>query len=161
MAKTKQEELLLQADIVGYPEGHKSGPMGLRGQGFYCEKQSERFKAGRPDCRVARSDLGQLDFELKYVTGDDLTEIDVGMTKLQWLHLKTMNEHGMPAVCLVYLEKPDLFLVTTEMVLHRPLLRGPYACLKLPRPRVIDGVDLFAISKDYLNDRGYKYPRWL
>lgn len=163
MSKTKQEELLLQAEILGHPVKHEKGPSGLRGQGFYAEKQSERFIAGRPDCRVARADCGQLDFELKYirgdVTGEDGGDIDVGMTKLQWLHLKTMNEHGIPAVCLVYLEQLEMFTVTLDMVLHRPLLRPMHGCLKLPTSQIIIGVDLFKAAKGLLSDRGYNH-RW-
>src|SRR4051812_43351493 len=118
MAKTKQEELLLQAKLIGYPEKHEKGPLGLRGQGFYAEKQSERFKAGRPDVRVGRSDQGQLDFELKYLTADLQAGVETGLTKLQWLHLRDMNSHGIPAVALIYAEqRPNIFFVTLERVL--------------------------------------------
>lgn len=160
MAKTQQAELLLQSDILGHRNDPKKGPCGLRGQGFYAEKQSERFKAGRPDIRAARNDLGQLDIELKVCDADvlhDDGEIEFGFTTLQWLHLKSMNEHGIPAVGLVYLSRMNVFLVTVDKVLHRPFTPAPYTCLKLPAPRIIDGAALFEAAKGLLNDRGYRH----
>lgn len=163
MAKTQQPELLLQAEIIGHSNDPKKGPRGLRGQGFYCEKQSERFKAGRPDLRVARGDLGQLDVELKVCNADVVWgaggDIPLGFTKLQWLHLKTMNEHGIPAIGLVYIAKRDVFLLTVDMVLHGALSSPPVTCSKLPAPHIIDGVALFDKAKRFLHDAGYRH-RW-
>jgi hypothetical protein len=150
MAKTQQEELKLQSDLMG----------GLRGDGFYCEKQSERFKAGRPDLRIARADQGQLDAELKYVYGSlSDPEIEFGFTKLQWLKMREMNEHGIPAVGLVYLASHNFFILTLDMVLRPGETKDPRVCLKLPAPRIIDGVALFETAKGLLRDAGYKH-RW-
>jgi hypothetical protein len=150
VAKTQQEELKLQAELIG----------GLHEQGFYCEKQSERFKAGRPDLRIARGDVGQLDAELKYVYGSLMDkEIDFGFTKLQWLKLREMNNHGIPAVGLVFLAQHNFFLLTLDRVLHPASTGGPWTCLKLPAPRIIDGAALFETARGLLSDAGYKH-RW-
>lgn len=158
MSKTKQPELLLQAKIIGNVETSKDKASGLRGQGFYAEKQSERFKAGRPDLRVARMDLGQLDVELKYYSGDwgDHT-VEPGFTKLQWLKLKEMNDHGIPAVGLVFFEQYDRLVVTIDRVLQPGLLAGPASCSKLPAPLIIDGKALFAAAEEMLYGRGYRH----
>ncbi len=160
MSKTDQPELLLQADIVGHRGDKKTTASGLRGQGFWAEKTTDRFKAGRPDLRISRNDVGQLDVELKYceldiLHGDD--EIDLGFTTLQWLKLKEMNEHGMPAVGLVYFARTNFFLLTIDRVLRRPLPVTPYTCLKLPSPKIIDGAELVRTAKEYLNGLGYRY----
>lgn len=159
MSKTKQEELLLQAKIIGNKETSKDKASGLRGQGFYAEKQSERFKAGRPDLRVAKRGLGQLDVELKYFPGEPEEGADLGFTKLQWLKMKEMNEHGIPTVGLVFFEQCDRFVVTIDRVLQPGLLIGPHSCSKLPAPQIIDGAALFEAAEGFLYDRGYRH-RW-
>lgn len=159
MSKTKQPELLLQAKMIGNTQTIKDKASGLRGQGFYAEKQSERFKAGRPDLRLARKDVGQCDFELKYLSASLEPGVELGFTKLQWLKLKEMNEHGIPAVGLVYVEQKDLFFVTLERVLYEPFISTRYLCSKLPAPQIIDGVALFGAARGLLNDAGYRH-RW-
>ena len=163
MTKTKQPELLLQAEIMGNKETSKDKPKGLRGQGFYCEKQSERFKAGRPDLRVARADQGQLDVELKYCNEEWISESDepiaFGFTTLQWLKIKEMNDHGIPTVGLVYMARHDHFLLTLDRVLRPMSTKRLWVCSKLPAPLVIDGVALFEAAKGLLNDAGYRH-RW-
>jgi hypothetical protein len=155
---TSQLELALQAEIIGAEpnrrRGKIKGPSGLLGQGFFADKTSERFKAGKPDLRVARLDLGQCDFELKYVTdlklefGVDIV-FDPGFTKLQWFKLREMNEHGIPAAGLLYIERKNAFYLCN---LLRPTLRQCYLVgLKESYPRVIDGERLMAAAKEYLS----------
>lgn len=158
MPSTNQLELALQGEIIGLNAQQakarkKKEPSGLLGQGFWADKTSERFKAGKPDLRVARLDLGQCDFELKYVTEllDDTTPFDPGFTKLQWLKLREMNAHGIPAAGLLYIECEDRFVLCN---LLRPTLRQCRDVgLKLPHPQVIDGVALMTAAKEYLHDR--------
>lgn len=159
MAKTQQPELLLQSAMIGHHNDPKKGPCGLRGQGFYAEKQSERFKAGRPDLRVARNDVGQLDIELKYIEQSLFSgePVDYGFTKLQWLHLKTMNERGIPAVGLIYFAKNNLFVLTVDRVLDPALPPPTHSVLKLPAPQIIDGRALVLEAKDYLHGIGYRH----
>lgn len=159
MSKTKQPELLLQAKIIGNKETSKDKASGLRGQGFYAEKQSERFKAGRPDLRLGRGDVGQLDVELKYFPGALEEGAALGFTTLQWLKMKEMNEHGIPTIGLVYVEQKDLFMLTLDRVLGDPWTATRYACSKLPAPQIIDGAQLFEAAEGFLYDRGYRH-RW-
>lgn len=156
MAKTKQKELILQADMIG----DRVKKTGLIGQGWFATKTSDRFKAGRPDLRISRHDFGQMDVELKYVvddySGPDYPEIDNGLTKLQWLKLKEMNEHGMPAICLVYMEAHKRFFVTT---LLRDTFPATSRCVReLPKGTVIDGAELFKTGMEHLYELGYRYP---
>jgi len=141
-SKTKKE-LELQAAMI------KS----LHKQGWFATKTSDRFRAGRPDLRIGKREFGQLDVELKYSLDSFTAEQDTGLTKLQWLKIKEMNEHGIPSVCLVYSERLDLFFVTT---LLRETLPPPHRCLKkLPRCEVINGDLLFTVSIGHLNELGY------
>ncbi len=98
---------------------------------------------------MARLDVGQLDVELKYSFSTYEVEDDCQMTKLQWLKMKEMNEHGMPAVCLVYSEPLDLFFVTT--LLRDTLPGSERRVMKLPGDEVIRGTDLFTVAMGYLN----------
>ena len=125
----------------------------LHSQGWYAEKTSDRFKAGRPDLRIGNKQFGQLDIELKYRYEGYAVETEVGMTKLQWLTIKDMNEHCLPAVCLVYSEPLNVFFITT---LLRDVLPPPSRrVLKLPGSDVIDGATLFTKSMEHLYDIGY------
>ena len=162
MGKTTQKELLLQADLIGtkFDKKGKRVDTGLIGQGWFATKTTDRFKAGRPDLRIARADFGQMDVELKYVV-DDYNKappegIPAGLTKLQWLKLKEMNEHGMPAICLVYMEAHKQFFVTTVL---RDIFPAANRCVtELPGGKVIDGAELFKTAMEHLYDLGYKYP---
>jgi hypothetical protein len=143
----QQLELKLQADMI------KS----LLKQGWFATKTSDRFKAGRPDLRIAHRDFGQMDVELKYSLDYwDVGDYDTGLSKLQWLKIKEMNGHGMPAIGLVYAEKFDLFFVTT--VLREGLPPVDRRVLKLPGSEVIHAPDLFVTAMEHLNDLGYHYP---
>lgn len=138
-----QLELKLQGKIIA----------SLLKQGWFATKTSDRFKAGRPDLRIGHDDYGQIDVELKYSLDDFSEECAVGMTKLQWLKLKEMNQHGLPAVCLVYSEPLDLFFVTTVL---RDTLPPPARCFKkLPGSEVLSGPVLFVKAMEYLNDLGH------
>lgn len=138
-----QLELKLQGKII----------TSLHKQGWFATKTSDRFKAGRPDLRIAHDDYGQMDVELKYSLDDFAKEHEVGMTKLQWLKLKEMNQHGMPAVCLVYSEPLDIFFVTT--LLRETLPPSPRCFKKLPGSEVLSGPVLFVKAMEYLNDLGH------
>lgn len=162
MSKSRQKELILQGEMLGHKNDPKKGPRGLRGQGFWAEKMSEQFKAGRPDLRVARCDVGQCDFELKYndwpmSSLEEATDIDSGMTKLQWLNVRWMNEAGVPAICLIYFEALDQFRMTTDRILCGGLSLALPTVLKLPTHQIIDGVELVTTAKEHLRGLGYKY----
>lgn len=118
-------------------------------QGWFATKTSDRFKAGRPDLRIAHIDFGQIDVELKYSFSDFSKEDDVGMTKLQWLKGKEMRKHGMPAICLVYSEPLDSFFFTT--LLRDILTPGRWCVKKLPGDAIIDGGTLFNNAMEHLN----------
>lgn len=154
MGKTTQKELLLQAELLGtkFDKNGKRVDTGLIGQGFFATKTSDRFKAGKPDLRLARLDLGQMDVELKYLVDELSPSLSVhnGLTKLQWLKIKEMNEHGIPAVCLVYAEKDDYFYVTT--LLYDTLPPVEHRVKSQGKGKVIDGVELFATARSYLSD---------
>lgn len=154
-----RKEEKLEKELIGLPRGRDNRKTGLTLQGFLVEKRTERFKSGKPDLRISRKDLGQLDVELKYNDWPKesiwaVREVDTGMTKLQWLTLREYNKHGRPAVCLVYFEAFGTFLITTDQVLRQPL-RTPcrYVLPKLPAPQVMDGDDLFNLAMEYLNGR--------
>lgn len=148
----QQLELKLQAKIIAR----------FHLQGWFAEKTSDRFKAGRPDLRIGHRDFGQMDVELKYSLEDwdidrsELEGYDTGLTKLQWLKIKEMNGHGVPAIGLVFVEKLDLFFVTT--VLRETLPPPARRVLKLPGSEVIHAPDLFVTAMEHLNDLGYRYP---
>jgi len=142
---------------------------GLKQQGFLATKTSDRFKAGRADLRIGHKDWAQMDVELKYndwpmseLEKADGSEIDTGMTKLQWLKIGELNSHGMPAVCLIYFEALDEFRLTT--LLRYPLsLAGGCVVRKLPPPRVIEGGELFVKAMELLHEQRYRFPgsgRW-
>lgn len=141
----QQLELKLQAKLI----------TSLQQQGWFATKTSDRFKAGRPDLRIGHNDFGQLDVELKYSLEDwhDLKERDTGLSKLQQIKIKEMNQHGMPAIGLVFCEDFDVFFVTTVL---RDTLPGPQRCVeKLPGSGVIAGPALFVTAMEHLNDLGY------
>jgi len=148
MGKTQQPELKLQAKLIPC----------LQSQGFLATKTSDRFKAGRPDLRIGRHDLGQLDVELKYLTftmgqlwcePEKPLEFDTGLSKLQWLKMRDMNSHGMPAVGLLYVEASEMFVVTT---LLRDSLTYPLRFVKKGPSdgNLIDGAELFSVAHRYL-----------
>lgn len=148
---TTQLELKLQAEML------KSF---LR-QRWFATKTSDRFKAGRPDMRLGQKGYGQIDVELKYNDWplEELlaaSEIDSTMTKLQWLKIKEMNEHGMPAICLIYWQALSAFSVTT--LLRGPLPPASERVLKLPGSEVIKASELFSMSMEHLNGLGYPHP---
>lgn len=130
----------------------------LKAQGFFASATNDMFKAGKPDFRLARRDLGQLDVELKYSI--DLWEpgkqYDTGLVKLQELRMKDMNKAGMPCIGLVYVVPLELFFVTTVL---RDTLPGSGRCVaKFPKPAVIAGEDMFNIAMRHLYGLGYRYP---
>lgn len=129
----------------------------LHKQGWFATKTSDRFKAGRPDLRIGHRDFGQMDVELKYSLDYwDIGDYDTGLTKLQRIKIKEMNQHGMPAIGLVFVEKLDLFFVTT--VLRETLPPPERRVLKLPGTEVISAPDLFVTAMEHLNDLGYQHP---
>lgn len=145
---TVQLELKLQGKMIP----------ALQNQGWFATKTSDRFKAGRPDLRISREDLGQMDVELKYSLSDFSKEDDTGLTKLQWIKIKEMNAHGMPAVGLVYSEPLDLFFVTS--FLRDTLPPVERRVVKLPGNKIINGEALFVTVMEFLNETGqYKNPR--
>jgi len=142
-----QLELKLQADMI------KS----LHKQGWFATKTSDRFKAGRPDLRIAHHQYGQLDVELKYSFDDYRKECETGLKKLQWLKIKEMNEHGMPAVGLVFSEPLNMFFVTT--VLREELPHGERCdrCFyRAPGAAILEGPVLFVKAMEHLNELGYR-----
>ena len=126
---------------------------GLLSQGFYATKTSDRFIAGKPDLRIARRDVGQLDVELKVVDGPVDREVATGLSKIQRATIQKMNDHGAPAICLVFSSHLGVFYCAN--VLRANLPEIGYCVLKLPRPIIIDGLDLFRVAKEYLNELGY------
>ena len=126
---------------------------GLKTQGFYATKTSDRFIAGKPDLRVGHLDHGQLDVELKVVLGPVDREVTTGLTKIQLATIREMNRHGMPAVCLVFSAHLGVFYCAN--VLRGNLPEMGHCVLKLPRPKIIDGHDLFKVAKEYLYAAGY------
>lgn len=143
-----QLELKLQGDML------KS----LRKQGWWADKTSDRFKAGKPDIRIGHASFGQLDVELKYIQDDFSEETETGLSKLQKIKMEEMNKAGMPAVGLIYSEPLNTFFVTNIL---RDTLPPPARCaLKLPKAEVIEGPVLFVKAMEYLkNDLGHTYPR--
>lgn len=133
----------------------------LKEQGFYSEKVSDKFKAGRPDLRLGHLQLGPLEVELKYNDWpvellEDAAQIDSGMTKLQWLMVRRMNEHGMPAVCLIFYEALGYFGVHT---LLRDTLPPPERRVtRVTKGGVLVGSELYNTSMEYLHGLGYTYP---
>lgn len=143
----QQLELKLQAKMID----------GLHKQNWFATKTSDRFKAGRPDLRIAHRQYGQMDVELKYsLEFEDEEEYETGLKKLQRIKIREMNDHGMPAIGLVFVEKRNLFFVTT--VLRETLPDARRQCLKLPGAEVISGPDLFVTALEHLNDLGYQHP---
>lgn len=140
------KELQLQSLII----------KGLTSQGFYVTKTSDRFIAGKPDLRLGHPDLGQLDVELKVLDGPVDREVATGLTKIQVLTLKKMNEHGMPAVGLVFSSHVGVFYCANVLRAHLPEIG--HCVLKLPRPAIISGPDLFRVAKEYLKyDLSYNH----
>lgn len=142
-----QLELKLQSKIID----------SLHKQNWFATKTSDRFKAGRPDLRIGHADFGQMDVELKYsLEFEDSADYETGLKKLQRIKINEMNKHGMPAIGLVFVEKLDLFFVTT--VLRETLPPLERRVLKLPGTEVISAPDLFVTAMEHLNDLGYQYP---
>lgn len=130
-------------------------------QRFYCEKVSDKFKAGRPDLRIGHLDLGPLELELKYndwpiESLEEAELIDSGMTKLQWLMLKRMNEHGMPGICLIYYEALGYFGVHSLLRDTLPPLERRVT--RVTKSGVLHGPSLYATAMEYLHGLGYTYP---
>lgn len=147
-----QKELALQADLM----------KGLKNQGWYADKVSDRFKAGKPDLRTCHPVFGPLDIELKYndwplVELEKETEVESGLTKLQRIKIDEYNRHGMPSICLVYFEALNYFGVTK---LLRDTLPPPSRrVLKLPNTKnTVNGEELFQVSLRYLYEQGLRYP---
>lgn len=139
-----QLELDLQAKMI----------KGLKGQGWWADKSSDRFKAGKPDLRIAHNDFGQMDIELKFALEDfDFAERETGLKRLQQIKIEEMNKAGMPAICLVYSEPNDLFFVTT--LLRDTLPHVDRCVMRRPSPVVISGPELFFTAMEHLNVLGY------
>lgn len=161
MMRQERKEQELEKDLIGIPKGKNPQKTGLTLQGFHAEKRTERFKSGKPDLRIGRRDLGQLDVELKYLDWpkesiEQAREIDTGMTKLQWLNMRRYNEHGIPCICLVFIEAHAEFVMTTKQVLRTPLYKhGQHVLPYVPRPMVIDGERLFKVAREHLKHAGY------
>lgn len=159
MQRRKEQEL--EKKLIGLPKGRKPEKTGLTLQGFHVEKRTERFKSGKPDLRIGRRDFGQLDVELKYIDWpkealDAAREVDTTMKKIQWLNMRTYNEHGMPCICLVYIEAYNEFVITTNQVLRTPLYKhGQRVLPYVPHPMIIDGERLFLVAREYLKNAGY------
>jgi hypothetical protein len=84
-------------------------------QGFWSSSVNDRFVAGKPDMRLARKDVGQMDFELKILGCSTSTiqsgrSVLSGVTKLQEIEMREMNKHGAPAVGLILLPETDMFV---------------------------------------------------
>lgn len=80
-------------------------------QGFWTSNTNDRFVSGKPDMRMARIDVGQMDFELKILgcshsTIESGRSVLSGVTKLQEIELRDMNLAGARAVGLILL--PDV-----------------------------------------------------
>lgn len=128
---------------------------GLKSQGWWADKSSDRFKAGKPDLRIAHNDFGQMDVELKYSLEGFLGEVprETGLKRLQQIKIEEMNKAGMPAVCLVYSEPNEWFFVT---LLLRDTLPNAWRCVsRRSAPEVISGPELFAAAMGHLNGNGY------
>jgi len=132
----------------------------LTNKGWFVTKTSDRFKAGRPDLRIAHRDFGQLDVELKYwahtVSSDFIKEEETGMTKLQWLKMREMNRNGMPTICLIFVESLNWFFVTT--LLRDTLPGAARRVLRELPPGIISGAKLFTTARSHLHDLGYRFP---
>lgn len=146
MSKTRQQELILQGKIIP----------ALQSQGWVALKTSDRFKAGKLDLRMGHPRWGQMDVELKYSDGDFRELADTGLSRLQQIKMREMNEHGMPAVALVYSSPLRLFFVTS---LLRDKLPPPSRCVRRGPvdASIIDGKSLFKAAMEYLNDLGYNF----
>lgn len=130
-------------------------------QDLYAEKVSDKFKAGRPDLRLGHRIFGPLEIELKYndwpiASLEAAIEIDSGMTKLQWLMIKRMNEAGMPAICLIYYEALGHFGV--HSLLRDTLPPPERRVVRVTKPGVVHVPELYAVSMEYLHGLGYEYP---
>lgn len=141
-----QLELKLQSKLMD----------GLKEQGFFVTKTSDRFKAGRPDLRVSHRHFGQIDLELKYLDFTPEGEFETGVKKLQQIKMDEMNKAGMPACGLIYVEPLEMFFVTAFL---RDVLPPPHRCAKkLPGSKVVDGPEIFNKAMGYLiNDLGYRH----
>ena len=139
-----QLELKLQSDLM----------VGLKRQGWFVTKTSDRFKAGRPDLRTSHNDFGQLDVELKYSVEQwhPDAELDTGLSKLQWLKMREMNQNGIPTIGLVYCEPNNLFFVTTVL---RETLPPTARCVSYLKSEVLHGPNLFVVAMSHLRDLGY------
>lgn len=82
--------------------------------GYWSRSVNDRFVSGYPDMRFSKKPLGQLDVELKILDCAQSTvqkgaEVKSGLTKLQQIELRDMNEAGAPAVGLVLIKPLGLF----------------------------------------------------
>lgn len=120
----------------------------LKGQGFYALSVNDRFASGRPDFRVGRGDLGQLDVELKVIDASNgVTQS--GLTTLQKIEIREMNKYGMPAVALTYAESRHEFIIhhDKEVDLDSTNL---YVIQRSKAPGVIDGRKLMELALYYI-----------
>lgn len=140
MSKTTQKELLLQSDMVE----------SLKKQGWYVVRTVDRFKAGRPDMRIAKLGYGQIDVELKYSVDpwDENALTDTGIRKLQWIKIAEMNMGGIPTVGLIYSETENVFFVSN--VLREPFPPATRRVKKLPHPEIINGAEFFETAMRYI-----------
>lgn len=123
-------------------------------QGFFAANINDRFISGYPDMRFARKDLGQLDVELKILGCADSSiangrEVDSGITPLQQITIREMNNHGAAAVGLILLPDQSKFVFCN---FRRICPRAALAWGSLPHGGTgrVDFERLFRMSFSYL-----------
>jgi hypothetical protein len=124
----------------------------LRKQGFKAENISDAFVSGRPDFRIGRKDLGQLDVEFKIIDAVNGT-VQSGLTKLQKIEIREMNKHGMPAICLTMLWSFDPWRYIIHHEREIDLDSDDLYVIDRPSPPgIIDGKKLMELGLYYLEE---------
>lgn len=90
-----------------------------KNQGFWVSNTNDAFISGKPDMRLSRSDLGQIDIELKMLdislsTYEACRKVKSGLTKLQFNEIRDMNAGGARAVAMTFYRKTDQFIFFHE-----------------------------------------------
>ena len=111
------------------------------------------LSSGKPDLRTAHPHYGQLDVELKYKITGTLGKA-TGLSILQELKIKEMNEAGMPAVGFVWSVPHHKYFLTNFEKQDIGELEDWRWIVPVVK-RVASPVTVYIMARRYLRELGY------
>lgn len=128
-------------------------------QGYFIRSVNDRFNSAYPDMRMSHIDYFPIDLELKILRVSESTlrhghEVNSGIEKLQEIELRKMNEAGMRAVGLIYVELWKGFVFCNSM---RFTPNKAAELVMIPHDSPILYKNILDYSDEFLQREGYRY----